>query len=153
VIDVMIRAACPHELASILALASAFYAEGGFTTPESELHVNLAVLLGSHAARMAVAHRHDNEVVGFAITTLSFGLEQGFVAELEDLFVRPDYRRTGVGTALIEDSAQWARSRGCRTVELVVAPHDGDGSGLFGYYAQRGFANAGRQLLSRSLTP
>jgi aminoglycoside 6'-N-acetyltransferase I len=153
VIDVRIRAAGVSDLTGISALASAFYAEEGFATPESELRVNLGVLLTSDGARTAVADHRDNEIVGFAITTLKFGLEQGLVAELEDLFVQPDHRRTGIGNALIHDGARWARLRGCRTLELVVAPNGNDVSHLFDYYAQRGFADEGRRLLSRSLIP
>lgn len=148
-----IRTAHPSELAGISALAAAFYAEDGFSTPASELHVNLGLLLNSDAARTAIAGHCDNKIVGFAITTLSFGLEKGLVAELEELFVQPGYRRTGIGSALVDDSAQWARSRGCRTLELVVAPNGYDVSRLFDYYARRGFTDEGRRLLSRSLTP
>jgi GNAT superfamily N-acetyltransferase len=149
--DETIRAARPGELASIAALASAFYAEDGFTTPTSQLRDNLQVLLRSDSARVAVVDGRDTEMVGFAVTTLSFGLEQGLVAELEDLFVQSDHRRTGIGGALIEDSAHWALSRGCRTLELVVAPNGNDVALLFGYYARRGFTDEGRRLLSRTL--
>ena len=146
-----IRAARPTDLARVLDLAVAFYVEDGFATPVSELRDNLAVLLRADAARVAVAVRQD-EIVGFAITTLSFGLEQGAVAELEDLFVEPGHRRTGAGRALVEDSADWAKSRGCRTLELVVAPNGRDVAHLFDYYARRHFTDEGRRLLSRNLT-
>jgi aminoglycoside 6'-N-acetyltransferase I len=133
-------------------LATAFYRESGFTTPVFELHGNLTVLLHADAARVAVAGRHD-KIVGFAITTLSFGLEQGAIAELEDLFVEPAHRRTGAGRALIDDSAAWAQSRGCRTLELVIAPNGTDADHLFRYYAHHNFTDEGRKLLSRNLTP
>jgi aminoglycoside 6'-N-acetyltransferase I len=147
---VEIRTARRTELVRVLELASAFYIEGGFNTPGSELRENLAALLHMRAARVAIAGR-QRAIVGFAITTLSFGLEQGAVAELEDLFVVPGHRRAGVATALIDDSAAWARSRGCRTLEVVVAPNGTEVAGLFDYYAHRGFTDEGRRLLARSL--
>ncbi|WP_197508766.1 DUF417 family protein [Mycobacterium sp. 1081908.1] len=131
-------------------LATAFYLEDGFNTPVSELRDNLAVLIRTRAARVAIAGR-QHAIVGFAITTLSFGLEQGAVAELEDLFVERDHRQAGVATALIDDSAEWARSRGCRTLEVVVAPNGNNVADLFGYYAHRRFIDEGRRLLARSL--
>jgi aminoglycoside 6'-N-acetyltransferase I len=146
-----VRRGRPAELMTVLDLATAFYAEDGFTTPVSELRDNLVVLLDSENARVAVACAPNNEIVGFAITTLSFGLEDGCVAELEDLYVRPTNRRSGIAGALIDDSAKWAASRGCRRLELVVAPNGNDVAHLFGFYARRGFVDEGRQLLGRSL--
>jgi aminoglycoside 6'-N-acetyltransferase I len=146
-----VRQARPGELPTVLDLATAFYVEDGFTTPVWQLRENLLVLLDSDSARVAVAGGHDDEIVGFAITTLSFGLEYGRLAELEDLFVVPAHRRTGIGGALIDDSAYWARSRGCRALELVVAPNGTNVDHLFNYYAHQGFINEGRQILSRDL--
>ena len=86
-----VRQARPAELAAVLELATAFYLEEGFATPTTELRHNLRVLLQSERARVAVAVDHDH-IVGFAVSTVSFGLEQGYVTELEDLFVRPGQR-------------------------------------------------------------
>ena len=146
-----VRRARPGELPVVLDLATAFYAEDGFTTPVWQLRENLLVLLDSDSARVAVACRQNDEVLGFAITTLSFGLEYGRLAELEDLFVVPAHRRSGIGSALINDSADWARSRGCRALELVVAPNGANVDNLFNYYAHQGFTSEGRQILSRDL--
>lgn len=148
---VNVRQADPTELARVGCLAEAFYREDGFATPVSELHENLVVLLRSDTARVAVAVSQDT-IVGFAITTLSYGLEQGLVAQLEDLFVQPTHRRTGIAGALIRDSVNWARSRGCRSLELVIAPNGNDVVHLFDYYSRRGFTDDGRRLLSRDLT-
>lgn len=139
------------ELPVVFDLATAFYTEDGFTTPASQLRENLVVLLDSDSARVAVACGDDDEIVGFAITTLSFGLEYGLSAELEDLFVDPAHRRSGIGSALIDDSADWARSRGSRVLELVVAPNGANVDHLFNYYAHQGFTSEGRQILSRDL--
>jgi GNAT superfamily N-acetyltransferase len=145
-----IRAARTTDFARVLDLATAFYAEDGFTTSASELRDNLAMLVHTDTARVAVAVDHV-QIVGFAITTVSFGLEQGAVAELEDLFVEPAHRRTGIGAALIDDSVDWARSRGCRSLELVIAPNGNDVAHLFSYYARRDFTDEGRRLMSRNL--
>lgn len=145
-----LRAAGPADLAALLPLAVAFYTEDGFATGEHALRANLATLLDSPAARVTVAESAD-EPVGFAITTTSFGLENGLIAELEDLFVVPAARRRGLAGRLIEDSAAWARDRGCRRLELVVAPNGLDVGHLFDYYLAHGFTDDGRRLISRPL--
>lgn len=55
---------------------------------------------------------------------------------LEDLFVREDARRAGVGAALVEGVIARARERGCRRVELDVS--DGNPAAL-AVYEQFGF--------------
>jgi aminoglycoside 6'-N-acetyltransferase I len=142
-----VRRAFSAELPTLLNLATAFYAEGGFTTPVAELRDNLLVLLDSDSARVAVVCDPEDEIVSFAITTLSFGLEYGCAAELEELFVRP----SGIAGALIDDSAEWAASQGCSALEVVVAPNGNDVNHLFDFYRRRGFSDEGRRLLSRSV--
>lgn len=147
---VTLRTAGPADLATVLPLAVAFYAEDGFGTGEHALRSNLSVLLTSPAARVAVA-QSAAQLLGFAVTTTSFGLENGLIAELEDLFVVPAARRRGLGGQLIEDSVAWAREQGYRCLELVVAPKGRDVGHLVDYYIARGFRDDGRRLIGRSL--
>jgi len=147
---VAVHAAGPADLEAVLVLATAFYTAEGFTTPADELRLNLAGLLSSEAARTAVAVL-DREPVAFAITTTSFGLENGLIAELEDLYVAPAARCGGIAGRLIDDSARWARRRGCRYLELVVASNGRDVSRLDTYYRSRGFHDDGRRLIARQL--
>jgi aminoglycoside 6'-N-acetyltransferase I len=145
-----VRAAGPADLDAVLALATAFYTEEGFTTPADELRTNLTRLLSSTTARTAVAV-FQRDFAAFAITTTSFGLESGLIAELQDLYVTPGARRNGIAGQLIDDSARWARQCGCRYLELVVAPNGRDVNHLDTYYRNRGFHDDGRRLIARDL--
>jgi aminoglycoside 6'-N-acetyltransferase I len=147
----LLRAALPGDLEAVLELAVDFYAEDGFTTPRARLEQHLRHLLVSQAAHVAVAVPAQ-EIVGFAISTSSYGLENGLIAELEDLYVAPASRRGGLAGLLIEDSVRWATSIGAAKLEIVVAPNGMDVSHLFRYYRARGFADEGRRLLARSLS-
>lgn len=143
-------AARAEDFDGLFPLVLAFYAEGGFTTPESVLRRNLVSLMESEKARAAIA-ADGGRLLGFAVTTTSFGLEHGLIAELEDLYVVPAARRHGVAAALIDDSATWARTRGCHHLELVIAPTGHDAAHLDSYYRSRGFRDDGRRLLTRAL--
>ncbi len=145
-----VREARATETAAVLELAIAFYAEDGFLTPREQLAKHLAHLLESDAARVAVIEE-DGTIVAFGITTSGYGLENGLIAELEDLFVVPWARRRGLAGELIEDSARWARRIGAAQLEVVIAPNGSDVSHLFGFYAARGFADEGRRLLAMPL--
>jgi aminoglycoside 6'-N-acetyltransferase I len=146
-----LRDARSDDLAAILELAVAFYAEDGFSTPRERLAGHLAHLLGSDAAHAAVVEE-GGEIVAFGISTSSYGLENGLVAELEDLYVVPQARRRGLAGQLIEDSARWAEAIGAAKLEIVVAPNGQDMSHLFDIYRGRGFVDEGRRLLARPLT-
>ncbi|MQY26045.1 GNAT family N-acetyltransferase [Nocardia aurantia] len=143
-----VRAAGPIDPAAVAALAVAFYTETGSGCDEQNLAGNLATLLASPTARVAVVDSGDR-LLGYAVTTTGFGLESGPIAVLDDLFVVPEARRAGLAGRLIDDSIAWARERGCRSLELVVAPNGRDVGHLFAYYRKRGFHDDGRRLLGR----
>jgi GNAT superfamily N-acetyltransferase len=68
---------------------------------------------------------------------------------LEDLYVRDEARRQGLGAALIEASIERARARGCARIELDTQAHYGDALSLYERY---GFRQPGL-LLRRELEP
>jgi ribosomal protein S18 acetylase RimI-like enzyme len=57
-------------------------------------------------------------------------------AELTELYVRPPARRRGVGKALVEAAIQYAQSRGCTQVHLLVDPEN---RGALTFYTTVGF--------------
>jgi aminoglycoside 6'-N-acetyltransferase I len=145
-----LRLARFEDLDVLLHLARAFYDEDGFATTDAELETNFATLLRADNAHLVLA-AVDDSVCGFALTTTAVILESGLVAELQDLFVVPSARSTGVGAALIEDAARWARAQAATLLEVVVAPNGQDVTPLIDYYRARGFVDEGRRILIRPL--
>ncbi|MFI5045861.1 MAG: GNAT family N-acetyltransferase [Acidimicrobiia bacterium] len=73
---------------------------------------------GGHAqAGLTRVAMVDERVVGYAT------LLPGDVAELEDLFVDPDWMRRGIGTALVEDAVTLARARNAPRIEVTANHH------------------------------
>jgi GNAT superfamily N-acetyltransferase len=63
----------------------------------------------------------DGEVVGFALWFLNFSTFQGVHGiHLEDLYVRPEQRGTGVGRALLTELAEECVRRGYARLEWSV---------------------------------
>src|SRR3954454_11877360 len=135
-----LRTAVAADREAILPLAVDFYAEDGFSTPRARLAEHLTHLLVSAAAHAAVIES-DGVVVAFAISTSSYGLENGLIAELEDLYVAPGFRRRGLAGELIEDSARWATAIGAAPLKIISAPSAGAGAPLFDIYRGRGFVD------------
>jgi len=74
----------------------------------------------------------DGRPVGFA--TLSFADAR---ADLEDLFVDPDWMRRGIGRALVEDIADIAQLAGWEVIEVDANPH------ALAFYTDVGFTVLG----------
>ena len=86
-------------------------------TPE---HLRTA-LFGPQPAAYALVAEVEGEVVGFALYFLNFSTWEGVHGVyLEDLFVQPEHRGTGLGKALLSALAEIAVARGYARVEWWV---------------------------------
>ena len=85
---------------------------------EADLH---AALFGSNRVAHAVIAYAGEEPAGFALYFFSFST---FLARpglyLEDLYVRPEWRRRGLGRTLLAHLARIAIDRGCGRMEWSV---------------------------------
>lgn len=129
-------------------LARGFYDEDRFATSDAQLDRNFRALLADRSSARICLALHGGSGIGFALTTSRVILESGVVAELQDLYVMPRYRRRRVGTSLVEDAVGWARAHQASQLEVVVAPNGREVSDLFRYYGARGFRDEGRQVLA-----
>lgn len=78
-------------------------------------------LFGPSPAVFALVAEADAEVVGFALYFLSYSTWEGVHGiYLEDLYVRPEQRGTGLGKALLTSLAAIAVARGYARVEWWV---------------------------------
>ena len=80
-----------------------------------------AHLFGERAYAEAIVAELGDLTIGFALffPTYSTFLTQPGI-HLEDVFVRPEYRRQGVGKALMSATAKIAHDRGCGRLEWSV---------------------------------
>lgn len=89
-----------------------------FTGSVEELQQHL---FGKHPYAEAIIAECENKAVGFALffhNYSTFLTKPGIY--LEDLFVLPEYRRRGIGKALLSYLAHLAVARGCARLEWSV---------------------------------
>jgi GNAT superfamily N-acetyltransferase len=80
-----------------------------------------SALFGEHPSVEAVVARWRGEPAGFALWFQSFSTWTGLPGLwLEDLFVRPAYRRRGIGSALLLHLSRLCRERGYGRFEWAV---------------------------------
>ncbi|WP_330630832.1 GNAT family N-acetyltransferase [Halocatena halophila] len=91
----------------------------------------------------------DGEPVGFAGWYTMFSPWFDRFVWLFDLVVREDRRGMGIGTALIDECEEWARTEGCATIVLASAT---ERSEAHRFYEERGFEHT-ECWFEKSLTP
>jgi GNAT superfamily N-acetyltransferase len=62
----------------------------------------------------------DSQVAGFAVFFPYYSTWRGSGMYLEDLYVRPEFRRRGIGTALLAQVTRTARDESCTFVRWAV---------------------------------
>lgn len=78
-------------------------------------------LFGSHPCVEAILAEYGEEVVGFALFFPNYSTFLTLPGiYLEDLFVKPSYRRKGIGRAILTYLAKLAVERGCGRLEWSV---------------------------------
>jgi GNAT superfamily N-acetyltransferase len=89
-------------------------------------------LFGPSPAAFCHVAVHNGEVVGFALWFLNFSTWKGrHGIYLEDLFVRPTARGTGLGKALLTTLTDIARERGYGRVEWSVLDWNEPAQGFY----------------------
>lgn len=69
---------------------------------------------------VALAETAEGELAAIAFCYISYSTWEGRVVYLEDLYVCPAHRRSGLGTSLIQTVARAAQVAGCRRVQWQV---------------------------------
>ena len=78
-------------------------------------------LFGERPVAEVLIAEHGGETAGFALFFHNFSTFLGKPGiYLEDLYVRPEFRRAGIGRALLVHLANVARERGCGRLEWSV---------------------------------
>ena len=120
--DAHVRAATTDDVEAIVGMV---YDLARYERAESDCHLTAdqlrAALFGPHPAAFALVADQDGAPGGFALYFLNFSTWEGVHGiYLEDLYVRPELRGSGLGKALLSGLAQIAVERGYARVEWSV---------------------------------
>ena len=98
----------------------------------------LAERLQNNEASVFIAYSDTQEAAGFVLNYHTFSsVALGQILVLNDLFVAPAYRSSGVATSLIEQSIQLAKTTGAVRVDLATGIDNVSAQAL---YEKLGFA-------------
>jgi GNAT superfamily N-acetyltransferase len=132
------RRARSEEAAAVASLLDAFNREYATPTP------GIAVLTGRLESLLAggstVALLIGDPAVGVALLTLRPNVwYAGPVALLDELYIAPEHRGHGLGSALLNAAEAAALQHGAQLLEINV---DGDDTGARRFYERHGYSNS-----------
>jgi len=147
---VTFREAKHGDLQDLLPMMRALWEHEGIPFDENLVEPPLRELLaGPTLGRVWLALSGD-AVAGYAMGTWGFSTEQGgrFLL-LDELFVLPAFRGTGIGRAALAFVEEAARDAGGRAIRIEVA-EENDGARRL--YREAGYVDPRRLFLAKRLT-
>ena len=120
--DIQIRKSTPDEVPAIVRLMRDFaeYENLGEYCEITEARL-FDVMFGAEAFVEGLVAFHDSEPVAYAMFYPYFASFRGQCGYyLEDIFVAEDFRRNGLGEAMVKIVAKLARQRGFERIDFQV---------------------------------
>jgi len=145
----VIEKAGSADIPILVDLMAEFYAESNHALDRKWAADSFAQLMQTPDRGAAWIARRSPQAAGYVVLTMKHSMEFGGLdAFIDDLFVRPDSRRQGVATLLLNTLFKECRERDALAVHVEVG-HDNDAAGAL--YQAFGLRSDGRKHLTAHL--
>jgi ribosomal protein S18 acetylase RimI-like enzyme len=142
--SITFRPARPDDVEPLLLAMRSLYGPSRFDPASTR--AALTQLLAEPSSGQTVLILRDDQFAGYLVLTLGYSLEfAGRFALLDELYVFPEHRGHGVGTAGLAYAQDFCRQRGIKALRLEVQRDNGPAQSL---YRKAGFRGHNRDLLS-----
>ncbi len=148
-----VRTATIADVPDLVGLMDEFYAEAHFPLDHPAAELSFSALLRQPALGTVWLMLHDGQPAGYVVLTTRFSMEYGGLdGFVDDLFVRPRFRRRGLGASALALLLEEAHARGLRALHVEVGRTNQAGQAL---YRSLGMmpGTDDRELLSLALAP
>jgi ribosomal protein S18 acetylase RimI-like enzyme len=127
-----------------------FYAESSYALDREWAAASFARLLRDEARGAVWIARRGAEAAGHVVLVLRHSMEFGGTAGvIDDLFVRPQFRRQGVGSELLSALFDACRKLHVAAVHVEVGPGNVSASALYRAFGLRGHGTERETLTVR----
>jgi ribosomal protein S18 acetylase RimI-like enzyme len=141
------RRATPEDIPCLVDMMARFYAESGFLLNRDWASASFAALLGDVRGAAWIASHHDDPA-GYVVLTLRHSMEYGGLdGFIDDLYVRPDRRRRGLGRAMLEALFAECRRRNVLALHVEAGQDNVAAQALYRSFGL-GVLDDARQLLT-----
>ena len=147
----MIERARHEDIPALVALMGEFYAESSYTLDCAWAEASFQRLLHDDTFGTAWLARDGGEPAGYVVLTLRYSMEFGALAGMiDDLFVRPRFRRKGAASALLTSLVDTCRKVHVAALHVEVDPGNAAATALYGKFGLRPYT-VERQTLTLEL--
>ena len=147
--NVEVKSISSADLPEVLAMMDDFYQDQQMRFDAQGARVALRQMLTDPARGGAYLVLCDGATAGYLFLTACFSVEfHGEFMLLDELYLRPSFRRKGLGRAVIEFAERACRDRGVKTLRLEVGHENAAAQSL---YERMGFKRETRHLLTKLL--
>lgn len=144
-----LRIATPSDCGLLVELMSEFYGESHYALDRRRAESAFSELLRNEQLGRVWLVELQSEIVGYAVLTLGYSMEYGGRdAFVDDLFIRPAFRRKGLGRMTLAAMRAKSEELGVRALHLEVGRDNASAQAL---YLRAGFTDTDRQLLTLRL--
>jgi len=105
-----------HQVISLIKEFSVFQGASGKVTITAE-----QMMEDRHLFRCFVAESEDGEITGFATCFFAYYSWTGKALYLDDLYVREEFRKKGIGRMLLTKVIDLAKEQGCKKMRWQVS--------------------------------
>ena len=149
--EVSVRRATPEDIPALVVLMEAFYAESDHRLDNESASGAFRNLLSKPSLGCVWVACAGENSVGHAVLTARYTMEHGASSGyVDDLYVEPEYRRRGVGFALLERLFHECQVRELASVYVEVGQSNRPALALYAKFGLTPVTD-GRVLLSRPL--
>jgi len=141
------RPAHADDVPRLLELMANFYAEDGMSFVRERAEPALRRLIADRTVGWVTVTCHSGTIVGYLAATLGYSLEFGGPYGLiDEVYIQPEYRNHGLGTALIEEMLRSSAAQGLVAVRLELERVN---DGALRLYQRLSFEKHDRDLMTR----
>lgn len=121
-INYSIRKAVPQDLPGLVSLLKVLFTiEADFSFNEAKQRQGLELMLEDSEQRCIMVAELEDKIIAMCTAQLLITTAEGGKAALiEDMVVDKDYRRQGIGQAVLTQIEEWAYEHGARRLELLA---------------------------------
>lgn len=146
----IVERARQSDIPRLVELMSQFYAESNHPLDRAWAEKSFRQLLTSNERGGAWLARRETEVVGYVVLTLRHSMEFGRLAGfIDDLFVRPHARRSGVGSALLTAVFGACRGLGAAAVQVEAGSNNVAAEALYRAFGLLPYTDGRHTLTAR----
>lgn len=116
-----VREATPADIPALIELMREFYAESAYELDGRTAALAFQALLTAPERGKVWLALAEHSPAGHIVLSLRFAMEhEGLIGHIDDLFVKPELRRLGIGRRLVAELRRYCQSAGCRALHVEV---------------------------------